>query len=69
MSIPVHLPSIGNQTEGAIAVEVDLLNEHREAAVVIVWAPTAGEAVMNAEDYADERLGGDWAMNDWRPVS
>jgi hypothetical protein len=66
---PTRLPAIGNAQPGFICAEVDLMNEDRERAVVLVWAETPAVAVMNAEDYADERLRGEWAMTDWRPAS
>jgi hypothetical protein len=66
---PMRLPAIGNKQSGLICTEVDLMNEDRERAVILVWAETARDAVMDAEDYADARLGGEWEMTDLRPAS
>jgi hypothetical protein len=66
---PIRLPDAGTPGPDMILTEVDLLSADREHAVVRVWAATTGEACMTAEDIADERLGGDWAMNDWRGLA
>ena len=68
MSAPLCLATIGSWRPGALLVDVELRDERGERAVLAAWALTPAEAAMNAEDYCDERLGAEWAMNDWRAL-
>ncbi len=65
-SAPLRLATIGTQRPDAVCVDVELSDGHGNRALVAVWATTLGEAVMNAEACCDERLGGEWVLNDWK---
>lgn len=69
VAIPIYLGTLGESGGDRLWVWVELRSAAGERATARCWAASVDEACAAAEDHAINRLGGDWAMNDWWGLS